>query len=74
MAAFGGQRGERGSNENLNSDRGIDITGELTDTLTIGDPKLIILVKYIVNIHCLLFLKLFIHWINELFNIYFNIF
>uniref|UniRef100_A0A8C2IPT3 non-specific serine/threonine protein kinase n=1 Tax=Cyprinus carpio TaxID=7962 RepID=A0A8C2IPT3_CYPCA len=31
MAAFGGQRGERGSMENLNSDRAIDITGELID-------------------------------------------
>uniref|UniRef100_A0A673IXS7 non-specific serine/threonine protein kinase n=1 Tax=Sinocyclocheilus rhinocerous TaxID=307959 RepID=A0A673IXS7_9TELE len=31
MAAFGGQRGERGSMENINSDRAIDITGELID-------------------------------------------
>lgn len=31
MAAFGGQRGERGSMEYLNSDRAIDITGERID-------------------------------------------
>uniref|UniRef100_A0A8C2AZH9 non-specific serine/threonine protein kinase n=1 Tax=Cyprinus carpio TaxID=7962 RepID=A0A8C2AZH9_CYPCA len=34
MAAIGGQRGERGSMENLNSDRAIDITGEVTLTQT----------------------------------------
>jgi len=38
MAAFGGQRGERSSMENLNSDRGIDITGELIDTFTMVTP------------------------------------
>uniref|UniRef100_A0A671NVL9 non-specific serine/threonine protein kinase n=1 Tax=Sinocyclocheilus anshuiensis TaxID=1608454 RepID=A0A671NVL9_9TELE len=34
MAAFGGQRGERGSMENINSDRAIDITGEVMLTQT----------------------------------------
>lgn len=36
MAAFGGQRGEKGSTENLNSDRAIDITGEHINTCFIA--------------------------------------